>query len=78
MEGCLTRAFTLLIAAANPALGTIHPPAAVRTIAATAKRTTRGHYDVPMRGCTIALDGKVVVEDGRIVDPQMKVARVAR
>ncbi len=42
------------------------------------KRTTRGHYDVPMRGCTIALDGKVVVEDGRIVDPAMKVARVAR
>ena len=42
------------------------------------KRTTRGHYDVPMRNCTIALDGKVVVEDGRIVDPAMKVARVAR
>ncbi len=42
------------------------------------KRTTRGHYDVPMRGCTIALDGKVVVEDGRIVDPAMKVTRVAR
>jgi len=42
------------------------------------KRTTRGHYDVPMRGCTIALDGRVVVEDGRIVDPAMQVARVAR
>ena len=42
------------------------------------KRTTRGHYDVPMRGCTIALDGKVVVEEGRIVDAQMKVARIAR
>ncbi|MEO8523194.1 MAG: hypothetical protein ABI460_00605 [Caldimonas sp.] len=42
------------------------------------KRTTRGHYDVPMRGCTIALDGRVVVEDGRVVDPAMKVARVAR
>ena len=35
------------------------------------KRTTRGHYDVPMRGCTIALDGRVVVEEGRIVDPKM-------
>jgi len=42
------------------------------------KRTTRGHYDAPMRNCTIALDGRVVVEDGRIVDPAMKVARVAR
>jgi len=42
------------------------------------KRTTRGHYDLPMRGCTIALDGKVVVEDGRIVDPKMIVPRVQR
>lgn len=31
------------------------------------KRTTRGHYDVPMRGCTIALDGARVVEDGRLL-----------
>lgn len=42
------------------------------------KRTTRGHYDVPMRGCTIALDDKVVVQDGRVVDPKMIVERVAR
>ena len=42
------------------------------------KRTTRGHYDVPMRGCTIALDGKVVVEGGRLIDPKMIVDRVAR
>jgi 2,5-dihydroxypyridine 5,6-dioxygenase len=42
------------------------------------KRTTRGHYDVPMRGCTIALDGNVVVKDGRIVDPKMIVPRVPR
>jgi 2,5-dihydroxypyridine 5,6-dioxygenase len=42
------------------------------------KRTTRGHYDVPMRDCTIELDGKVVVERGRIVDEQMKVNREAR
>ena len=42
------------------------------------KRTTRGHYDAPMRNCTIALDGRIVVEDGRIVDPAMRVARVAR
>ena len=42
------------------------------------KRTTRGHYDVPMRGCTIELDGRVVVQDGRVVDPQMIVPRVPR
>lgn len=42
------------------------------------KRTTRGHYDVPMRGCTISLDGNVVVKDGRVIDPKMVVERVAR
>jgi 2,5-dihydroxypyridine 5,6-dioxygenase len=42
------------------------------------KRTTRGHYDVPMRDCTIALDDKVVVDKGRIVDPAMRVERVRR
>jgi len=42
------------------------------------KRTTRGHYDVPMRDCTIELDGKVVVEHGRLVDPKMIVPEVKR
>lgn len=42
------------------------------------KRTTRGHYDVPMRGCTISLDGNEVVKDGRVVDPKMIVQRVPR
>jgi 2,5-dihydroxypyridine 5,6-dioxygenase len=42
------------------------------------KRTTRGHYDVPMRHCNIDLDGKRVVEDGKIIDPKMIVPRVAR
>ncbi|MGH8681474.1 MAG: hypothetical protein ACREVS_12820 [Burkholderiales bacterium] len=42
------------------------------------KRDTRGHYDVPMRDCTVALDGRVVIDQGRIADPGMKVARVAR
>ena len=42
------------------------------------KRKTRGHYDVPMRNCTIALDGRVIIEEGRVVDPQMRVARVPR
>jgi 2,5-dihydroxypyridine 5,6-dioxygenase len=42
------------------------------------KRTTRGHYDVPMRECTIELDGKVVVERGRLVDPKMIVPEAKR
>ncbi|MDF1747926.1 MAG: 2,5-dihydroxypyridine 5,6-dioxygenase, partial [Alphaproteobacteria bacterium] len=39
-------------------------------------RRTRGHYDVPMRDCTIALDNKVIIENGKIVDPKMIVERV--
>jgi len=42
------------------------------------KRTTRGHYDVPMRDCTVMLDGRTVIERGRIVDPKMIVAREQR
>jgi 2,5-dihydroxypyridine 5,6-dioxygenase len=42
------------------------------------KRTTKGHYDVPMRGCTVMLDGQVIVERGRVVEPKMVVPRVAR
>ena len=42
------------------------------------KRSTRGHYDVPMRDCTVKLDGSTIIERGRIVDPQMQVERVAR
>jgi 2,5-dihydroxypyridine 5,6-dioxygenase len=41
-------------------------------------RRTRGHYDVPMRDCTIILDNEVVVERGRIVDDRMIVPREAR
>jgi len=41
-------------------------------------RTTRGHYDVPMRSCTIELDGKVIIKDGRIVDEKMIVQREKR
>jgi 2,5-dihydroxypyridine 5,6-dioxygenase len=41
-------------------------------------RATKGHYDVPMRNCTIMLDGEVIVEHGRIVDKQMRVERVPR
>ncbi|HVL35365.1 MAG TPA: hypothetical protein VM489_06825 [Burkholderiales bacterium] len=42
------------------------------------KRATRGHYDVPMRDCTVRLDGKVIIDQGRLVDPRMVVERVAR
>jgi 2,5-dihydroxypyridine 5,6-dioxygenase len=40
------------------------------------KRATRGHYDVPMRDCTITLDNKTIVKDGKLVDPKMIVDRV--
>ncbi len=31
-----------------------------------AKRFCRGHFDLPMRNCTVALDGRVVVDAGRV------------
>ena len=31
-----------------------------------AGRFTQGHFDLPMRNCTIALDGRVVVKDGAL------------
>lgn len=40
-------------------------------------RATRGHYDVPMRDCTVVIDGTTVIEAGRLVDPRMVVRRVA-
>lgn len=33
-----------------------------------ANRFCRGHFDWPMRGCTVALDGVPVVQDGVLVD----------
>jgi 2,5-dihydroxypyridine 5,6-dioxygenase len=42
------------------------------------KRTTLGHYDVPMRDCSVHLDNEVIIERGRFVDPKMVVERVAR
>jgi 2,5-dihydroxypyridine 5,6-dioxygenase len=41
-------------------------------------RTTKGHYDVPMRDCTVTLDNEPVIEGGRIVDDKMLVPRVER
>ncbi len=42
------------------------------------RRDTRGHYDLPMRDCTIMLDNEVIIEKGRVVDEKMIVERVAR
>jgi len=42
------------------------------------KRATRGHYDVPMRDCTVMLDNEVVIQKGRFVDENMVVKREAR
>lgn len=33
-----------------------------------ANRFTKGHFDLPVRGCTIALDGDPVVVEGRLID----------
>jgi 2,5-dihydroxypyridine 5,6-dioxygenase len=41
-------------------------------------RTTKGHYDLPMRDCSIQLDGRTIVDKGAIVDPKMLVERVRR
>lgn len=32
-----------------------------------AGRYTRGHFDLPLRGCTVALDGRTVIEAGRLI-----------
>lgn len=42
------------------------------------KRNTLGHYDVPMRDCTVILDNEVIIERGKFVDQKMNVPRVAR
>jgi 2,5-dihydroxypyridine 5,6-dioxygenase len=35
----------------------------------TAGRFTHGHFDLPLRNCTIALDNRIVVERGRLLPP---------
>jgi 2,5-dihydroxypyridine 5,6-dioxygenase len=64
--------------AVGPVTGPEWRPATGPNTQGGGKRDTRGHYDVPMRDCTIELDGKAVVERGRIVDSKMKVNREAR
>lgn len=41
-------------------------------------RDTKGHYDVPMRDCTIMLDNDVIIEKGVIKDKNMAVERILR
>ena len=41
-------------------------------------RNTKGHYDVPMRDCTVILDNDIAIERGRFVDEKMIVAREPR
>lgn len=35
-------------------------------------RTTPGHYDVPMRGCSIFLDGEQIIDQGKILVEDMR------
>lgn len=35
------------------------------------KRDTKGHIDMPMCDCTVALDGEVVLEKGKFKDPKL-------
>ena len=42
-----------------------------------ANRFTLGHFDLPMRNCTVLLDGKPVVEKGRLM-PELTSIRYAR
>jgi 2,5-dihydroxypyridine 5,6-dioxygenase len=41
-------------------------------------RKTLGHYDVPMRECTVMLDDEVIIDHGKFVDEKMIVERIAR
>ncbi|MCZ6588987.1 MAG: hypothetical protein O7F69_06150 [Alphaproteobacteria bacterium] len=41
-------------------------------------RNTKGHYDVPMRDCSVILDNEVIIDKGRIIDEAMIVEREAR
>jgi 2,5-dihydroxypyridine 5,6-dioxygenase len=33
-----------------------------------AGRHTLGHFDLPLRNCTVSLDGVAVVDEGRVVE----------
>ncbi|WP_301169448.1 leucyl aminopeptidase [Brevibacillus nitrificans] len=38
------------------------------------KRFTPCHYDIPMRGCTIELDGKEIIKEGKMIAPELKLS----
>jgi 2,5-dihydroxypyridine 5,6-dioxygenase len=38
------------------------------------KRFTKCHYDIPMRNCTIALDGKEIIKNGIIIEPSISIS----
>src|ERR1700738_2976284 len=42
------------------------------------KRATKGHYDVPMRDCTVVLDNDIIIDRGKFADDKMQVAYVPR
>lgn len=41
-------------------------------------RETMGHCDIPMRDCTVIIDGKTIMDKGRFTDPKMIVKREMR
>ncbi|MGC7404361.1 hypothetical protein ACPWR0_10985 [Pandoraea pneumonica] len=41
-------------------------------------RETMGHCDIPMRDCTVTIDDKLIMDEGRFVDPKMIVKREVR
>ena len=34
-------------------------------------RVTQGHYDLPMKDCTVYLDNDMIIDHGNYLDPQM-------
>ena len=36
-------------------------------------RNTTGHYDVPMKDCSLYLDDELIIDQGNLVDPKMRV-----
>ncbi len=41
-------------------------------------RATKGHYDVPMRDCSVLIDNELIIDAGRLIDDNMVVAREPR
>ncbi len=41
-------------------------------------RDTMGHFDIPMRDCTVVIDGDTVINEGKFTDPRMIVRREIR